>query len=410
MGRFVCFSGLVLLVGCAAGSDGDRSTIALTEVETTVQSAGSTTIRRAEMTYDSDMGGQLGDIQLSLNGAPAGRMEAGYTDGRLAQMAVIDVDGDQGQITYEYDDGDRLSRSQYVAPSVYTMLQQFDYEGDGDRAREVTIQMTPAGGTASTSYERFDYDEKDRLVEVTDIDGSSTARIEVDYDTDGRVERVTTYSGTSLGAIYEYAYDDQGRLDSVTTQDSERWDLSYDDNGYVAEGRQLDPGSGETITTTYTYGTGHVAGLRYTPDLPNSSLFDLRGQAFSTMDFLDLPAAELSADVPHPDGGDCGDGYCVYPEDASNCATDCGSGGYCGDGYCDYPETSSTCSTDCGSGGYCGDGYCDYPEDASTCASDCGSSDSCVGHCGGSATSCYCDSYCTSNGDCCPDYSSVCGV
>ncbi len=36
------------------------------------------------------------------------------------------------------------------------------------------------------------------------------------------------------------------------------------------------------------------------------------------------------------------------------------------------------------------------------------SAQSCVGHCGGASTGCYCDSVCTSAGDCCSDYEAVC--
>lgn len=77
---------------------------------------------------------------------------------------------------------------------------------------------------------------------------------------------------------------------------------------------------------------------------------------------------------PCDGGGYCGDGSCDYPENSSNCPTDCGAPAYCGDGYCNGGESCSSCSTDCGAcpTPYCGDGICNNGETCSSCSNDCG--------------------------------------
>ena len=52
----------------------------------------------------------------------------------------------------------------------------------------------------------------------------------------------------------------------------------------------------------------------------------------------------------------------------------------------------------------CNDGYCGAYEDSYSCSADCGEPATCWGNCGGSSTNCYCDTYCETAGDCCPDY------
>ena len=147
----------------------------------------------------------------------------------------------------------------------------------------------------------------------------------------------------------------------------------------------------------------------------------------------------------------CGDGQCSGDESCVNCAADCGKcGDYscacledptccteefgyycqdlcntciagngggscpvsnCGDGIC-AGETCSTCSSDCGKcPAYCGDGTCDPGEDKANCPADCGVG--CLAKCGkkskeADGTTCWCDQYCASAGDCCSDKATFC--
>ena len=68
--------------------------------------------------------------------------------------------------------------------------------------------------------------------------------------------------------------------------------------------------------------------------------------------------------------GACGDGKCVYIEDAASCPVDCG---WCGDGVCGLNENGpdgGTCPKDCLAA--CGDGKCEGGENVEYCQVDCG--------------------------------------
>ena len=67
---------------------------------------------------------------------------------------------------------------------------------------------------------------------------------------------------------------------------------------------------------------------------------------------VDTPAAPGTG----PGAGRCGDGICDGPENAQNCAQDCGEYGVhtpvpfqgrCGDGTCEGPENAANCAQDC---------------------------------------------------------------
>ena len=110
----------------------------------------------------------------------------------------------------------------------------------------------------------------------------------------------------------------------------------------------------------------------------------------------------------------CGNGKCEAGETASTCAKDCGlPSPVCGDGKCEGSENASNCNKDCGTPAKCGDGKCDVGETAVNCAVDCGGggANSCVGKCGDykEGAACQCDSGCAEYGDCCADFSKVCG-
>lgn len=110
---------------------------------------------------------------------------------------------------------------------------------------------------------------------------------------------------------------------------------------------------------------------------------------------VDLPNAAFCDDGdPCTTGDTCSGGSCVGVNDPW-----CGQGG-CGDGLCDagLSETCSSCPSDCGECGGGGTGGCGS-DPTFTCA----------GVCGGSGLGCYCDSVCEDYGDCCPDKVACCG-
>jgi hypothetical protein len=63
------------------------------------------------------------------------------------------------------------------------------------------------------------------------------------------------------------------------------------------------------------------------------------------------------------------------------------SGGFCGDGVCGAGEEPCTC-TDC-------------PDDPNSCS---------ACECGAGGPTCWCDEACVTNGDCCPNAVSLCGL
>lgn len=107
----------------------------------------------------------------------------------------------------------------------------------------------------------------------------------------------------------------------------------------------------------------------------------------------------------------CGDGVCSGSESCNSCELDCGAcPAVCDNGKCEAGEDKVNCAKDCG----CGNGECDPDETLTTCKEDC--SLGCEGKCDSESPSkdakggtCWCDSFCTENGDCCADKVQFCG-
>jgi len=116
--------------------------------------------------------------------------------------------------------------------------------------------------------------------------------------------------------------------------------------------------------------------------------------------------------TPSCSGKQCGDDGC-----GGSCGT-CSYGETCTFGVCVTSCTPSCSSKQCGDdgcGGSCGTcsygttcnswGQCESTQQPSCTSTYCGSSSPVPG----SSPSCYCDSQCKSNGDCCAGYDAVCG-
>jgi hypothetical protein len=84
----------------------------------------------------------------------------------------------------------------------------------------------------------------------------------------------------------------------------------------------------------------------------------------------------------------------------------------CGDGVCSGGEKCDVCTKDCGAcPAVCGNGKCEAGETLSNCKADC--TTGCEGKCDSSSKdangdTCWCDSFCTDNGDCCDDKVQFC--
>ncbi len=123
-----------------------------------------------------------------------------------------------------------------------------------------------------------------------------------------------------------------------------------------------------------------------------------------------------------PKAASCGNGTCESGESYASCPNDCPCVPQCAGKKCGPDGCGTTCGTcdsasTCSSAGLCepkaslcGNGTCDSGETTTTCPNDCsGNPSSCVGHCQAQAPGgCWCDTACTSSGDCCSDYKAVC--
>jgi hypothetical protein len=106
---------------------------------------------------------------------------------------------------------------------------------------------------------------------------------------------------------------------------------------------------------------------------------------------------------------------------AKSCAGNFQTVGYCGgtDMYCDKEggyvcKPCPTGTSNCNRSQVCEtSGSCDSGADTNGGSSGAGPiTGTCAGHCGNTSKApgadCYCDSFCTVNGDCCPDYPQLC--
>lgn len=402
---FAGIAGLAL-AACSAGEDGGRSAAKLTEIEWTVQSSGQTAIGQVEIGYQ---GGHVKDVSFRENGADAGRMEFRYGGDRVQGIDLVDAQGDQGSYAWNYDD-DRLTSILYSVPQVVSHEQRFEYDDAANgRARRTTSTTTWVGSAPSSMVETYDYDDDGRLEEISAVQGTSTWSYEIRYDDESRIERFTQYVGSNFTES-DLTYDDQGRLSMVETDDNDRYELTYDAEGRIDEIFVLAPGSGETMTVTYRYEAGTVAGLTFNPNLPLAGMIDLRGMPFDQPSFTalapslqlgDVPAPEPPASCTHDvcDVGAALDGSCD-----SCAATVCAQDSFCctssWDGTC-VQNAENLCGISCGDTAGCSHDVCVQGAALDSSCSSCASS------------VCAQDSFCCSSSwdaTCVGYVPSVCGI
>lgn len=128
----------------------------------------------------------------------------------------------------------------------------------------------------------------------------------------------------------------------------------------------------------------------------------------------------------------CGDGYCDTSETAVTCTEDCGcavvrglfggctpplapGGCLCDEGCVARGDCCPDACSECGAcvASLCGDDTCDITETAADCTEDCGcaATEGFLNGCDDQAPEgCWCDYYCVSFGDCCPDACTICGA
>jgi hypothetical protein len=200
--------------------------------------------------------------------------------------------------------------------------------------------------------------------------------------------------------------------------------IARKDGGLITRGTDtaISAGDAMAVRAMYEGGAGDDGGPTDDPNEGDGggagAAGSCAGHCGSTTGVATAEGGECYCDPGCTEYGDCcadresvcdGDGGGEPTDGAGTCAGQCGSsdpqtdatGGNC---YCDEACTGNgdCCSdhaTACG-----GTGDPDPNPDP-------GTGGSCAGYCGGAGSqgeSCYCDSECTANGDCCSDFASVC--
>tara|TARA_R110002073_G_scaffold245044_8_gene407634 strand:- start:4359 stop:5741 length:1383 start_codon:yes stop_codon:yes gene_type:complete len=284
-----------LAASLSACGGGSSAALQVTESETTVTNGSTTTVERRVFEYD---GSHLTGVRYFINGEQAGRRELSYTGKHLSEMVIFDVDGDRATETWTYTDG-RLERQLFSVPQDYTNDIKIEYDKN-DFPKEVVQTFTSTGSsTSNTTYTRFDYDG-DLLSDLTNIQGSETGTMELDYDESDRLDRAIRYQDGRHIETLEYVYDDDtGQLSEFADEDNNRTSVSYDDSGRISRIQRVSA-SGRIESTRYEYGTGSLSGLSIAPAM--SPFFNLKGDSKALWNPEHL-SFELPGDFPTPTGG-----------------------------------------------------------------------------------------------------------
>ena len=135
-------------------------------------------------------------------------------------------------MTNTYDEYDRLARSDYGNGSAYT------YEYD------IFDRVTCRRALDTGEIERYTYDYRSNIWRVdcskANEDGSETAGLTYiyDYDSIGRLLRVTETDGNTVKREVGYGYDSKNRLSSIAYYDGltvRTESAEYNDNGTVSK-------------------------------------------------------------------------------------------------------------------------------------------------------------------------------
>lgn len=309
----------MVLAACQGGGSSGRMSTKVVEVEQTIQAGSTTTIDRTTVTYN---GSRIDQIAQVHNGAPAGTAKIGYGTGGIDRIDYTDKDGDRAIDQLMYANG-QLARDRYEIMGVSVDEQTFTYLPERrDAVKEISLTHTPTGGTARSQLVKFEYDAEGRVTKRIDIDGSNTTTTEMRYTPDGLLERMTSFAGTSHLETYNFSYTSEGTVDEVVDSNNNRYEVSYDQSGRIAEIRYL--ANGTIITWRYTYGAGSADGWTFAPSLPGASFFDLGGNSYSTLSMLH-GSISIPSDIPKATGGGGGGGgggqVCTGFEPTDACET-----------------------------------------------------------------------------------------
>ena len=144
-------------------------------------------------------------------------------------IAVRDtIEGEAGGITtYEYDQLDRVTQIAQTGNSVAEKRVDFAYDAIGQY--ETMTRYSDLQGTNLVVESSYDYDEANRLTELTHSNSSETvAFYDFAYDAASRITQITDVDGTT-----DYSYDETDQLIEAERTDEANPDefYTYDANG-----------------------------------------------------------------------------------------------------------------------------------------------------------------------------------
>jgi RHS repeat-associated protein len=190
---------------------------------------------RLPITYDYDPAGRL--TRIAYGGETEGRVTTiGYDQaGRLREI----VDPAKRTFRFEYDQAGQLVRQNLPGGRIVG----FEYDKNGNRvsitppdrpkhlfsrnAVNLISAVQPGSPGGEGAATRYDYDQENRLSQITLPDGT---RIEQRYDAVGRLSAVTTPAGT-----IQIAHDPKsGEVSTITTPDGTS--LTYSFDGFLIKG------------------------------------------------------------------------------------------------------------------------------------------------------------------------------
>ena len=154
------------------------------------------------------------------------------------------ADGDSSY-DYTYDSGGRLTSVDNLGTSdMPRIIQNYGYDNLGRR----TTANASIDGTADFQNS-YNYDSAGRMTRVTQVDGAASGgsvvsdkRVDIIYDDLGRFQTINRYESTSastLVASTDFVFDDASRLETIThARNAEllaEYDRDYDTAGRVTE-------------------------------------------------------------------------------------------------------------------------------------------------------------------------------
>ncbi|WP_309400922.1 RHS repeat-associated core domain-containing protein [Cerasicoccus maritimus] len=251
-----------------------------------------------DIVYGYDRAGRLKSIDDA-----AGSRQNYYDRGRLTSERYTYGDFKGVSINREFDSLNRLSGLSVRQPS--TNLQ---YEVDYGYDNASRLKTVTSGDNAFT----YAYLPNTSQIEtLTTSNGMVTTR---EYDLLNRLLSIGTVTAADVTRSFAYTYNDAGQRTSVTHENGEYWDYTYDSLGQVTSGIKKDAGGTPLPGRTFTYGFDDIGnretatlgaptpGQRdYTPNLLNQyTQIDSPNPATLMVEGSIDPAGTLTVDGKTP--------------------------------------------------------------------------------------------------------------